>query len=759
MSVLQELADRCLRELKERARSWNVNPDDIPAAVEILALPPAEQAMVAAMLAISAPDVLSWSDHRMPIAALHEIFVALLRRKLPLGEEGLSILARSCRWTGAGYHYTTFMPVPLLLKRIEEHIKASGLSDEMRAAMRVMQTSIEPFVSRSEIHKLWTRMTVLLRGGDEVHPLIPTDAWARTAHQEYDALPGPERAAWAALFAFVRQSASKPTKKWLKEARAKVAGVGADAFADAFERWAPLLDLPKHDTGSRVDGSYVALFNEQNLDTLRGLIFCTLVLDRPSLATLLGDLAERSYKKVPGVGPMAPKIGNACVVALGELGTPEATGQLGRLRARVKSPSGAKAIEKTFVAAATRAGLTPADLEELHVPTLGMTEVGVLPAQDKKIAKELDTLLAAQRDRLDSLYLLRRTWPFADWRARYLDHPLVGMLARQLLWRVGSVDAFWSDGALRDVEGNVVDGEGSTVALWHPIDSRPDAVLAWRQRLEALGITQPFKQAYREIYILTDAERATATYSNRFAAHILRQHQFAALCRDRRWRYSLQGGWDSHNTPVLAIPEWNLRAEYWVDGLGDGDEQAMTGMGIYLHVATDQVRFIDDDGAAVPLADVPRLVFSEVMRHVDLFVGVASIGNDPAWNDRGDGQYAGYWSAYAWGELSGSASTRRVVLETLVPRLKIADRCSFEDRYLVVRGDLNTYKIHLGSSNILIEPGSRYLCIVPAREKAQKLYVPFEGDALLSVIVSKALLLANDRKITDPTIVRQIREG
>ena len=34
--------------------------------------------------------------------------------------------------------------------------------------------------------------------------------------------------------------------------------------------------------------------------------------------------------------------------------------------------------------------------------------------------------------------------------------------------------------------------------------------------------------------------------------------------------------------------------------------------------------------------------------------------------------------------------------------------------------------------------------------------LPFEGDAMLSVILSKALLLAADDKITDKVMVRQI---
>lgn len=38
------------------------------------------------------------------------------------------------------------------------------------------------------------------------------------------------------------------------------------------------------------------------------------------------------------------------------------------------------------------------------------------------------------------------------------------------------------------------------------------------------------------------------------------------------------------------------------------------------------------------------------------------------------------------------------------------------------------------------------------------MFLPFEGDRTLSIILSKAFLLAEDGKIKDPTIMRQIRE-
>ena len=116
------------------------------------------------------------------------------------------------------------------------------------------------------------------------------------------------------------------------------------------------------------------------------------------------------------------------------------------------------------------------------------------------------------------------------------------------------------------------------------------------------------------------------------------------------------------------------------------------------------------------LEEISPLVFSEIMRDVDLFVGVASVGNDPTWSDGGpEGRFRDYWTSYSFGDLSEVARTRKQVLERLIPRLKIADRCRLTKKFLVVEGDVRTYKIHLGSGNILMEPNDQYLCIVPAR--------------------------------------------
>lgn len=55
-------------------------------------------------------------------------------------------------------------------------------------------------------------------------------------------------------------------------------------------------------------------------------------------------------------------------------------------------------------------------------------------------------------------------------------------------------------------------------------------------------------------------------------------------------------------------------------------------------------------------------------------------------------------------------------------------------------------------------PNDQYLCIVPKQSTYthERAFLPFEGDGTLSIILSKAFLLADNKHITDPTITSQL---
>ncbi len=59
----------------------------------------------------------------------------------------------------------------------------------------------------------------------------------------------------------------------------------------------------------------------------------------------------------------------------------------------------------------------------------------------------------------------------------------------------------------------------------------------------------------------------------------------------------------------------------------------------------------------------------------------------------------------------------------------------------------------------VVQPNDQYLCIVPKQTVAggERVFLPFDGDGTLSIVLSEAFLLADDAKITDPTIISQMK--
>ena len=761
----------------------------------------------------------------------------LLQRKLPWTDGLLTRLVRAAAAVPRSLYLWDTPAASGIVKLLEDRADPK-LTGELGKAVATLIGKWPSGAKAKRLHAIT---------GTRAKCFLPAaDVWCQAAQPVVDADD-----AWAELMNHAMLAeGGKPTKTWAAKAQELRAVVGS--FVDRVAEWFPLADVPRNadeqdqDRSERGYTAHPNLLSDTSEVALKGLCWLTADLDSTEAARAVGSLAVSAYKKLPGIGPRAVKVGNAAVWAVGQMPSEAALAQLAYLKAKVKFGTAQRLIGKAFEAKAAAMGVSPEDVEEMGVPALGLTGVGErveafgdftaetsvdtsgkattawrkpdgktqksVPAavksdhadrlkEMKSQLKDLSKMLPAQKERLDRLFLRTRPWSAEAWRERYFDHPVVGVLARRLIWTVKTGDlvvqasslpeAAGDAGASRklapqlaDLKGRPVDvPDDAEITLWHPLDSPAGDVLAWRERLAELQITQPFKQAHREVYVLTDAERNTGTYSNRFAAHVLKQHQFNALAKSRGWKAVTRMMVDDEYPPVLKeLPDHGLRAEYWVEGIGDDfTAEYVLDSGSFRYVATDQVRFYGADAAAnsahasgggygshgrdvranlaLPLTDVPAKVFSEVMRDVDLFVGVASVGNDPNWQDGGpEGRFRDYWQDYSFGDLSTTAKTRKAVLGRLVPRLKIADRCSFADRFLVVRGDVRTYKIHLGSGNILIDPGDRYLCIVPnaSQAKADTPMLPFEGDRTLSVILSKAFLLAADDKITDRTILSQL---
>jgi hypothetical protein len=538
--------------------------------------------------------------------------------------------------------------------RFDEMVAAKPLTDEQRTLF-VHLLEASSYWMTKPARKIRDRIERALAG--DTLPLSDEDPWAAAARAD---LPGlAQRDAWIALLTLAGDG-SKPTKKWLAAARAHVEAIGVVAFVQMVRRWFALV-APRPVV--RDENSYFTpAMNDTNADALKNLVWACGTIDDPTtseqLAAVIGDVAVKCFTKIPGVGALSTKAGNACIHVLSQLPGMRAVAQLSRLGSRLRYKQALALVEKAKLECARRAGVSPIDLEELSLPAFGLdvegrarielgsytAEVAIVEdkatltfldgtkrlksvpeaiktahreelAELKATQKELGALVPTVRIRLERWMFEPRSWSLVDLRARYLDHPLVARLARRVIYAAGDTSVIFFDGFPVDRAGKEVAlADDAQLSLWHPLGRPPEEVAEWRAFLQSIDVTQPFKQVDRELYLV--AGEAEELSSARFAGHVLRQHQLAALLRERGWTYSLMGAFDGGNTPTKQLPTYDLTVQFDVDV---PFEAPTADSGIYLQVATDRIRFLRG-GQTLALADVPARCFSEVMRDIDLFV-------------------------------------------------------------------------------------------------------------------------------------------
>jgi hypothetical protein len=247
----------------------------------------------------------------------------------------------------------------------------------------------------------------------------------------------------------------------------------------------------------------------------------------------------------------------------------------------------------------------------------------------------------------------------------------------------------------------------------------------WQHYCFQIERVQPFKQLFRELYLVTEQEKSDGTVSRRYAGHQVNPKQAMALFGSRAW--GTQDGvsktfFDAGLTAYVTFRSaafTPLEMEGWT----------LEGLRFRPRTAWEPV----------PLAEVPPRLFSEVMRDLDLVVSVAHLGGvDP----------------------EASASTvemRAALLRETCALLKI-DNYRIQSAHVLIDGHLSKYSVHLGSAVVHRQPGGS-MCIVPVHAQQRgRIFLPFaDDDPRTAEVISKVILLARDQEIQDPSILEQIR--
>lgn len=312
---------------------------------------------------------------------------------------------------------------------------------------------------------------------------------------------------------------------------------------------------------------------------------------------------------------------------------------------------------------------------------------------------------------------------------------IAALMANPVIAPMLAKTVFMQDGRFGFTDGLTLTDETGTSFPLNPAD---DLVIAhpfhlwqakkwlpFQRKLFDDRIVQPFRQVFRELYIKTPEEMERTT-SLRYAGHQLQPKRTLACLKTRRWIADPEAGLQK------VYYKENIVATIWAlaDWFTPADIEAPT---------LEHVAFLDRrTGKPLEISKVPEVLFSEVMRDVDLAVSVAHAGGvDP--------------------ESSHSTIEMRAALLAFTLPLFRLTNVVIQGSHTLIDGQLARYSVHLGSG-VVHQRGGTMLSVLPVHSQHRgRLFLPFaDDDPKTAEVLSKVLLFAEDGKLKDPTILEQI---
>ena len=308
------------------------------------------------------------------------------------------------------------------------------------------------------------------------------------------------------------------------------------------------------------------------------------------------------------------------------------------------------------------------------------------------------------------------------------SNPAIKPIISRLVYKTKNYLGFLDGIILRDFSGKEDKITRKTkLKIAHPYDIYMDG--HWHEYQKYLfenEIIQPFKQVFRELYVKT-AEESQVFRSLRYAGNQIQPMKTKACLKTRRWVADVEEGLqkvyykENIIASIYALADW----------FSPADIEAPT---------LEWVEFFDRKTyIPIKIENVPDIIFSEVMRDVDLAVSVAHAGNvDP--------------------ETSHSTvEMRKAIVEFTLPLFRLSN-VRLEGSHAFISGERADYSIHLGSGVVHLQGGPMINVLPVHSQHRGRLFLPFvDDDPKTAQIISEILLFAEDRKIKDPFILEQIR--
>lgn len=356
------------------------------------------------------------------------------------------------------------------------------------------------------------------------------------------------------------------------------------------------------------------------------------------------------------------------VKALSYINEPAALMAIDAIKRTVKNRQVKGAAEEALVMAAENQGLTPEQLADRLVTSLGFDEKGTqlfsygerafrvkvnrelevivlneetgkalksLPApglkDDQELAakakarftqlkKDLKTMVGIQALRLEESLSKQRLWSAAEWKGLFVDNMIMQKFAVALVWGV------YENGKLKETFRFMEDGTFNTadedeyelpqeagIGLVHPLELEGSLLEGWKSQLEDYEIKQPFPQLDRDVHVAEEDERRNRQF-DRLPEEEFSPTAFPKALEKYGWYkgQAMDGGWYTE----LYKEYGDLIAELRFSGTSiayyEGMEQITLESLQFFRNKHDRYHYYDNT-AGIPLGDVPGRVYSETV--------------------------------------------------------------------------------------------------------------------------------------------------
>ena len=307
------------------------------------------------------------------------------------------------------------------------------------------------------------------------------------------------------------------------------------------------------------------------------------------------------------------------------------------------------------------------------------------------------------------------------------QNPVVSPIVSRLVFKSADYLGFFDGTNLMGLTGEIPETDvGAMLEVAHPLHLlRSGSWHSFQKYLYDNQILQPFRQVFRELYVKT-REELGCDHSLRYAGNQIQPKKAAACLKERRWVADIEAGLqkvyykENIVATIYALADWFTPA----------DIEAPT---------LEQVAFYDrKTGQPMKIEDIPEVIFSEVMRDVDMAVSVAHAGGvDPE-------------ASHSTVEMRGA------ILSFVLPLLRL-ENVRVEGGHAFIDGTHASYSVHLGSGTVH-QIGGTMLNVLPVHSQHRgRIFLPFvDDDPKTAEIISKVILFAEDHKLKDMGILSQI---